>query len=109
MIICASCCCGVVSRRKPEVPVGCLKQQWRARGLLKKVLLMISRCLGPCDLTNVAKVSGPNFEVWLGKISRFAQASLLECAEQCKAPGTLLRLPSDFDQFRFSPFEPTIK
>jgi len=110
MIICSGCCCGMVSRGKPEVPVEWLKQEWRGRGLLKKLQLTISCCLGPCDLTNVVKVSGPNFEVWLGNISHFEQyASLLEWAEQCKAAGAFLPLPSDFDQFRFSPFEPVIK
>jgi hypothetical protein len=85
-----------------------LKQQWRARGLLKNIQLTISCCLGPCDLTNVVKVSGPDVEVWLGKISRFEQySSLADWAEQSKSAGALLPLPADFNGLRFSPFHST--
>ena len=87
-----------------------LKQQWRERGLLKKFQLTISCCLGPCDLTNVLKISGPGVEVWLGQISGFEQyANLVDWADQCKVAGELLPLPADFERLRFSPFEQTPK
>jgi cobaltochelatase CobN len=110
LTICSGCCCGVVSRGKPEVPVEWLKQQWRARRLLKNLQLTISCCLGPCDLTNVVKVSGPDFEMWLGKISRFEQySSLVDWAEQSEAAGALLPLPDDFNGLRFNPYHTAAK
>src|SRR5579862_4785680 len=101
IIICSGCRCGVVNRGKPEVPVEWLKQQWRARGLLKNIQLTISCCLGPCDLTNVVKVSGPDVEMWLGGLSRFEQySSLADWAEESKTAGALLPLPADFNGLR---------
>ncbi len=107
LIVCSGCCCGVVSRGKPDVPVEWLKREWRSRGLLKNIQLTISCCLGPCDLTNVVKVSGPNTEVWLGRLDQFDQYSgLVDWATQSKEAGTLVPLPEGFDQFRFNPFSP---
>ena len=42
--VCFGCCCGDVTRDKPEVPVEWLKQEWRMRGLLKNIQLSISGC-----------------------------------------------------------------
>jgi hypothetical protein len=95
--------------RKPEVPEW-LKQEWRARGLLKKVQLTISYCLGPCDLTNVVRSPAPTSKCGSVRSAKSGQyAGLLEWAEQCKATGSFLLLPFDFVQLRFSPFEPIIK
>jgi hypothetical protein len=105
---CSGCCCGVVGGGKPEVPAEWLKQQRRTRGLLKSLQLTISCCLGPRDLTNVVKVSGPDLEVWLGKISRFEQySSLVDWAEQ--AAGALLPLPNDFNGLRFNPYHTAVR
>ncbi len=57
--VCSGCCCGAVGRGKPEVPLDWLKQEWRSRGLLKNIQLTVSGCLGPCDLPNVVRISGP--------------------------------------------------
>ena len=105
LTVCSGCCCGVVSRGKPEVPVEWLKSEWRSRGLLKNIQLTISCCLGPCDLTNVVKVTGPADEVWLGNINRFEQYSaLVEWAAESKAAGELRPLPQSFEPHRFNPF-----
>ena len=105
VMVCSGCCCGAVSRGKPEVPVEWLKREWRSRGLLKKIQLSISCCLGPCDLTNVVKVAGPANEVWLGNLHRFDQyATLVEWAEESKAAGELMPLPESFTSHRFDPF-----
>ncbi len=61
--VCQGCCCGNIENGRPPVPVDWLKKEWRARGLLKRVQLTKSGCLGPCDLPNVVTVSataGPN-------------------------------------------------
>ena len=106
VVVCSGCCCGAVSRGKPEVPVDWLKKEWRSRGLLKNVQLTVSCCLGPCDLPNVLRISGSTNDVWLGNITRFEQyASLVEWASQSKVVGSFLPLPKDFDELRFDPFD----
>ena len=30
VLVCSGCCCGAVSRGKPDVPVEWLKQEWRS-------------------------------------------------------------------------------
>jgi hypothetical protein len=105
VMVCSGCCCGAVSRGKPEVPVEWLKREWKSRGLLKNIQLSISCCLGPCDLTNVVKVAGPASEVWLGNLHRFDQyTSLVDWATESKAAGELAPLPEDFEPHRFNPF-----
>lgn len=105
IVICSGCCCGAVNRSKPEVPVDWLKQEWRSRGLLKNIQLTISCCLGPCDLPNVVRITGPASDVWLGNINRLEQyISLVEWASQSKAEGAFLPLPGGFDSLRFNPF-----
>jgi hypothetical protein len=103
--VCRGCCCGDVSRDKPEVPVEWLKQEWRKRGLLKNIQLSICGCLGPCDLTNVVKVSSPDGDIWLGNITDFRHyRDLVDWASQSKAFGKLLPLPKEFEELRFDPF-----
>ena len=105
VMVCSGCCCGAVSRGKPEVPVEWLKSEWRSRGLRKTIQLSISCCLGPCDLTNVVKVAGPASEVWLGNLQRLEQyARLVDWAAESKAAGALMPLPESFAPHRFNPF-----
>jgi len=103
--VCSGCCCGAVGRGKPEVPLDWLKQEWRNHGLLKNIQLTVSGCLGPCDLPNVVRISGPSAEIWIGNIDRREQyAGLVEWASESKAAGVLLPLPDGFDSLRFNPF-----
>jgi hypothetical protein len=105
VVVCSGCCCGAVNRGKPEVPVDWLKREWRARGLLKNVQLTISGCLGPCDLPNVVRISGPSSEVWIGNIAGPEQYTrLAEWADQSKIAGAFLPLPQEFESLRFNPF-----
>jgi len=57
VLVCQGCCCGAVERGRPEVPAEWLKAEWRRRGLLKRLQLTISGCLGPCDVPNVVVVA----------------------------------------------------
>src|ERR1700731_4252905 len=57
LMVCQGCCCGNTENGRPPVPVEWLKKEWRSRGLLKRVQLTISGCLGPCDLPNVVTIS----------------------------------------------------
>ena len=103
--ICRGCCCGDIDRGLPEVPVEWLKTEWRKRGLLKRVQLTISGCVGPCDVPNVVVISSPSGTEWLGNISSFEQyRSLLEWAVRCRDAGGMLALPQDFEGCRLSPF-----
>lgn len=105
IVVCSGCCCGAVNRGKPEVPVDWLKREWRARGLLKNIQLSISGCLGPCDLPNVVRISGPSIEVWLGNINGAEQyAKLVDWADQSRITGVFLPLPGEFESLRFNPF-----
>ena len=105
VLVCSGCCCGAVTRGKPEVPVEWLKQEWRSRGLRKNIQLTISCCLGPCDVTNVVRISGPATEIWLGRIDRFElYSNLIDWAAESKERGALLPLPPGLASLRFNPF-----
>ncbi len=105
VVMCRGCCCGEVSKGKPEVPVEMLKREWRERGLMKNIQLTISGCLGPCDVSNVMCISDSSSQLWIGKLQALAQyEALIEWASQSKAAGKLLDLPEELDQLRFNPF-----
>ena len=73
-----------------------LKQEWKGRGLLKRVQLTISGCLGPCDVPNVIAIFLEGRTVWLGKITRRDQYQcLLDWATRCKNQGRALELPKE--------------
>lgn len=96
--ICQGCCCGKTQKGHPEVPVDWLKREWKVRGLLKRVHLTISGCLGPCDVPNVVMITSAGGNLWLGNINQQRQyAMLADWAEQSKNNGVLLPLPRAFD------------
>jgi cobaltochelatase CobN len=103
--VCQGCCCGNTANGRPAVPVEWLKKEWRARGLLKRIQLSISGCLGPCDVPNVVTISNENGTQWLGQITEFHQyRTLLEWAISSKDAGELLPLPNEFRQHVLHPF-----
>jgi len=103
--ICRGCCCGNIERGLPAVPVEWLKSEWRKRGLLKRVQLTVSGCVGPCDVPNVVVITSSAGEVWLGNVVKFDQyQSLLEWAVRCRDAGEMLCLPREFHECRMSPF-----
>jgi hypothetical protein len=103
--VCQGCCCGNTANGKPAVPVDWLKREWRSRGLLKRIQLSISGCLGPCDVPNVVTISNENGTLWLGEITRFSQyRELLEWAVASRDAGELLPLPDLFREHRLHPF-----
>ena len=67
--ICQGCCCGKTDKGHPEVPVEWLKQEWKLRGLLKRVHLTITGCLGPCDVPNVIAITSSEGTQWLARIT----------------------------------------
>ncbi len=105
--ICRGCCCGNTERGLPEVPVEWLKSEWRRRGLLKRVQLTISGCVGPCDVPNVVVITTSSGTKWLGNVNSFEQyRSLLEWAVRCRDAGEVVALPREFQERRISPFRP---
>ena len=96
VLVCQGCCCGQVERGRPEVPAEWLKLEWRRRGLLKRVQLSISGCLGPCDVPNVVEIVTQQKTVWLGEISRRDEyQSLLDWASRSKDSGHAVEIPRE--------------
>jgi hypothetical protein len=97
--VCQGCCCGNAANGRPPVPVDWLKKEWRARGLLKRVQLTISGCLGPCDLPNVVTIANESGTQCLGDITELDQyRALVDWASRSKDAGELLPLPKEFRQ-----------
>jgi hypothetical protein len=105
LIVCQGCCCGSTERGLPEVPVDWLKNEWRKRGLLKRVQLTISGCVGPCDVPNVVVVTSSVGTQWLGHVESFEEYRILvEWAVRCKDAGEMLALPRELQARRINPF-----
>jgi hypothetical protein len=105
LTVCQGCCCGNTENGRPPVPVEWLKKEWRARGLLKRVQLSISGCLGPCDVPNVVTISNEAGTLWLGQISEFHQyQALVDWASRSKDAGELVPLPKEFRRHTLHPF-----
>lgn len=105
LTVCRGCCCGNTERGLPEVPVAWLKSEWRERGLLKRVQLTISGCVGPCDVPNVVVVTSAAGTEWLGHVDRLEQyRSLVEWAVRCRDAGEMLELPLEFQRCKIDPF-----
>ena len=103
--VCQGCCCGNIANGRPPVPVDWLKKEWRARGLLKRVQLTISGCLGPCDLPNVVTISDESGTQWLGGITEFDQyLAIVDWVSRSRDAGELLPLPKEFRQHTLRPF-----
>jgi hypothetical protein len=105
LTICQGCCCGDIERGLPAVPVEWLKTEWRKAGLLKRVQLTISGCVGPCDVPNVVVVTTSSGTEWVGNINTFEEyRTLLEWAVRCRDAGEMLDLPKEFRSRRINPF-----
>jgi cobaltochelatase CobN len=105
MIVCQGCCCGATHKDRPEVPVEWLKDEWRKRGLLKRLQLTVSGCVGPCDVPNVVVVNSERGSQWLGNITQFSQYRLLaEWAVLSVDAGRLLDFPREFELHRMEPW-----
>jgi hypothetical protein len=77
----------------------------KSGGLLKRVQLSISGCLGPCDVPNVVTISNETGTLWLGQISEFQQYQVLvDWASRSKDAGELLALPKEFRRHTLHPF-----
>src|SRR5580698_7539170 len=103
--ICDGCCCGKTEKGHPAVPVQWLKQEWKVRGLLKRVHLSICGCLGPCDVPNVVMISNSEGTQWLAYLDNQRHyAMLADWAEQSKNADELLPLPRELQEHAFMPY-----
>jgi cobaltochelatase CobN len=103
--VCDGCCCGKTEKGHPAVPVQWLKQEWKVRGLLKRVHLSISGSLGPCDVPNVVMITNSVGTQWLGELhSQRHFALLADRAEQSKDAVQLLPLPKELREFALMPY-----
>jgi cobaltochelatase CobN len=83
-----------------------MKAEWKRRGLARHVHLAISRCLGPCDATNVVLVFSGATPVWLGGIrERREYQALLDWATDCGHDGRPKPLPRVLERFALERFE----
>ncbi len=108
VLVCNGCCCGRVEKGKPEVPVDWLKAEWKRQGLLKRVQLTITACLGPCDVPNVVSLLHEDGSIWLGSVSQREQyAALIDWAVRSRDLGRLAALPEELAAHTMqSPFQP---
>ncbi len=103
--ICDGCCCGKTEKGHPPVPVQWLKQEWKVRGLLKRVHLSISGCLGPCDVPNVVMITSSEGTQWLALLNSQRHYTMLaDWAEQSKNADELLPLPRELQELALMPY-----
>jgi hypothetical protein len=103
--VCNGCCCGQTAKGNLEVPVAWLKQEWKYRGLLKRVHLSISGCLGPCDVPNVVMITSSRGTLWLAGLNTQRHYCLLaDWAEQSRDAGRLLPLPKELQGQLLAPY-----
>jgi hypothetical protein len=107
LTVCTGCCCGDVRKGHPVVPVEWLKAEWRRRGLLKRIQLTISGCVGPCDVPNVVVITSGTGTEWLGRITELSQyQALVLWASRSREKGALLPLPAELHRHTLDPFIP---
>lgn len=105
VLVCQGCCCGDVGRGKPEVPAEWLKTEWRRRGLLKRLQLTISGCLGPCDVPNVVVIASGSGSQWFGNVTgREIYRDIVDWASASVAARRLLELPKSLAGHAIDPF-----
>jgi len=110
VLVCQGCCCGAVDRGRPEVPAEWLKAEWRRRGLLKRLQLSISGCLGPCDVPNVVVIASETNSSWYGNIvGREMYRDILDWACASVTANRLLDPPKSFAGHSIEPFRKDVR
>ena len=110
VLVCQGCCCGAVERGRPEVPAEWLKEEWRRRGLLKRLQLSIYGCLGPCDVPNVVVIASETSSHWYGNVSgRDMYRDILDWASSSVAANRLLDAQKSFAGHSIEPFRKDVR
>jgi cobaltochelatase CobN len=95
LMVCArGCCCGHTERGHAEVPVDFYKDEYKRRGLRRRVQLTMSGCLGPCPVANVVLLVCDGRPLWFQSInSRPLIAALFDYLQQLLAADRYLPPP----------------
>jgi hypothetical protein len=97
VLVCWGCCRGAIERGHPEVPVEWLKKEWRRRGLLKRLQLTISGCLGPCDVPDVVTIASRASTRCYGNVSgEHMYQDILDWASGSVEANRVLEVPKSF-------------
>jgi len=77
LFICSGCCCGRTDKGFPALPLHEFKQQWKKRGIRRRVHLTVSGCLGPCPLANVVLLQFRGRSMWFHSINHPEDVDLM--------------------------------
>ena len=77
LFVCNGCCCGRTDKGFPALPVDEFKQQWKKRGIRRRLHLTISGCLGPCPLANVVLLQFREKSMWFHSINHPEDVDLI--------------------------------
>jgi cobaltochelatase CobN len=92
-------------QRQAARPRGLAQERVARQGLLKRVQLTISGCLGPCDIPNIVTISDASGTQWFGEIAEFGQyQAIVEWASRSRDAGEALPLPKEFRRHTLYPF-----
>lgn len=77
LFVCNGCCCGRTDKGFPALPLDEFKQQWKKRGIRRRIHLTISGCLGPCPLANVVLLQFHGKCMWFHSINNPEDVDLI--------------------------------
>ncbi len=102
LFVCNGCCCGRVDKGFPDLPLQEFKQQWKQRGVRRRLHLTISGCLGPCPLANVVLLQFRGHSLWFHSINHAADVDLIyNYVEEMLLAGNVLDPPDRLAARRF--------
>ena len=100
-------CRGCTDAADPDAPIHWLRAELRRRGLLGRIGVSLSDCLGPCNRGPVWSIADGDGVVWLGGLAGRARCeALLEWATRCAEDGVVHPLPAEFRGHVFERFLP---
>jgi cobaltochelatase CobN len=77
LFICNGCCCGRTDKGFPALALDEFKQQWKKRGIRRRLHLTVSGCLGPCPLANVVLLQFHGQSMWFHSINHSDDVNLI--------------------------------
>ncbi len=99
LFLCNGCCCGRTEKGFPALPLEEFKQQWKKRGIRRRLHLTVSGCLGPCPLANVILLQFRGRSMWFHSINHAEDVALIYdyvegmlLAETCLDPPAALAI-----------------
>lgn len=94
LFVCNGCCCGRTDKGFPALPLQQFKQQWKQRGIRRRLHLTISGCLGPCPLANVVLLQFRQRSMWFHSINHIEDVDqIYNYVEDMLRAGSILDPP----------------